>query len=410
MNENGSQFALDLTGQWVNAVTAPKRRGVKYFCDCPDRHRMKLVKPLGLGKRPFRDFFSHISERKNKEGKEHYHSCRGGGESLEHRTAKQMLRELQGTYSFALERCSGCKYTKMEHCVDGTIILEQISEDRKWRYDCMLQREGRNVLALEVVKSHYSTKTKIESTRRDGIDIAEFRVEDVLLLKKGAVLENLCLKVIQCDGCRQGEMHTAILVAYREEVLSIHKMDEMIDLGYQKMWEHNQFKKFLGVDQVADAKHIFKLYCSQITIGHPRFGDIKQMDVEKEDRGGLFLKHASEIPANYIYIRFLDSPDIYGVNWHVNGMEDDFIMFLHCSTMIRSFWDLERGDKVYFKDCKWPILKVQESQHKICANCAIYGHTSEQCYRKLCVKCGRKGHLKKMCFAKYDILGNYIEY
>jgi hypothetical protein len=74
-----SQYALDWKGRWKNAVETPRERGVTYTCDCPDRHIMKLVKPLGLGKREFRDYFAHISTH-NTDGSGEM-SCRGGGES-----------------------------------------------------------------------------------------------------------------------------------------------------------------------------------------------------------------------------------------------------------------------------------------------------------------------------------------
>ena len=57
------QYALDIRGEWVNAKVTKYRKHSVFFCDCPAKHKMKLVKPSGrLGKRLFCDYFAHVSK------------------------------------------------------------------------------------------------------------------------------------------------------------------------------------------------------------------------------------------------------------------------------------------------------------------------------------------------------------
>jgi hypothetical protein len=46
------QFALDVDGNRVNAKKTKYSKYRVYYCDCPTKHKMQLVKPLGKsGKR-----------------------------------------------------------------------------------------------------------------------------------------------------------------------------------------------------------------------------------------------------------------------------------------------------------------------------------------------------------------------
>ena len=193
-----SQFARDRLGHWVNAVTTEQRRGVRYTCDCPGKHKVKLVKPLGLGKRSFRDYFAHVSSGKSKQTK-----CCANGESEAHRNAKHLLRAMQGSFSFALQQCPDCRAQVIETCGRGVIDVEIASADGRWRYDCLLRVDGRPVLALEVVHTHFSSEEKVASTRADGVALAEFRAEDVMKMQEagGGWIENLQVLVVLCETC-----------------------------------------------------------------------------------------------------------------------------------------------------------------------------------------------------------------
>ena len=43
---------------------------------------------------------------------------------------------------------------------------------------------------------------KLEQTRENGIEIAEFRSEDIMALEPGGVLENIRTRVVMCQKCR----------------------------------------------------------------------------------------------------------------------------------------------------------------------------------------------------------------
>ena len=196
------RFARDIIGNWYDAFMVKKERGVRRFCDCPDKHFVKLVLPLGLGKRRFKPHFSHIGTKRKRCDNYEVFECRGGGESEEHRLAKHRLREMCGDFSFALVECPQCACQTMEKCCDGMIEMELVSTDRKWRYDCMYFRNGVPAVALEVVKTHFSSDAKLKHTRDNGIEIAEFRSEDIMALERGGVLENIRMRAEMCQQCK----------------------------------------------------------------------------------------------------------------------------------------------------------------------------------------------------------------
>ena len=96
------QFAFNIRGEWVNAKQTTYTENQTFFCECPNKHKMKLVKPSGIcGKRPFCDYFAHVQYiSKKQKTDESKHCCIPSSESLEHRTAKQRLREMVGSYFF----------------------------------------------------------------------------------------------------------------------------------------------------------------------------------------------------------------------------------------------------------------------------------------------------------------------
>ncbi len=84
------QYALDADVSWVNAKLTEYRKHRSFFCGCAERHPVKLVKPSGvLGKRPFSDYFAHItsSEQGATDGRA-VRSC-GCSESQDHFNVKQ---------------------------------------------------------------------------------------------------------------------------------------------------------------------------------------------------------------------------------------------------------------------------------------------------------------------------------
>jgi hypothetical protein len=185
------QYALDEAGEWIHARDAKKSE--KYYCDCPDRHILKLVGPSGRAcKRSFKHYFAHYGTS----------TCTSGGESMIHRLAKHKLRELVSTLTFVMERCPGCKRPKRFRASGHTISLEVRSEDGLWRYDCLLKdARGTPVFALEVAHTHFSSLSKLNAIR-SHMGFAEFNAKHILEATDGS-LENLDpVQNVLCFECK----------------------------------------------------------------------------------------------------------------------------------------------------------------------------------------------------------------
>ena len=206
--DDNMQYALDTNGSWANAKLTEYKKHSRFFCGCAERHSVKLVKPSGeLGKRPFSDYFAHIAKSPGQSEQD-----TGGGigcisaESLSHFNAKHRLREMVGHYAFTTFRCITCHKRRVTYSRGCEVVVEKASKDRKWRYDCVLRSGGKDVAALEVLHSHKVTREKASSVRDGGLEIAEFRAEDILRLLKDTPsktvhLENLLLELGTCESC-----------------------------------------------------------------------------------------------------------------------------------------------------------------------------------------------------------------
>ena len=141
------------TGCLVSANDGVKKR--KYTCLCPDAHAFCLRR--GDKNVPH---FVHIPIR-GQDGGIVIPSCRSGGESEEHITAKLKLVELRGDYSFTLKTCEICRKKVTEYCRNGTMNTEVWSGDKKWRYDVLYTRHDGSKLALEVYHTHVTGAQKV---------------------------------------------------------------------------------------------------------------------------------------------------------------------------------------------------------------------------------------------------------
>jgi hypothetical protein len=210
---NEHQYAFDANGEWVNAFKTEFKEYQTFFCSCPQRHKMKLVKPSGtLGKRAFTDYFAHVvppsSSNSSKRQKTTEPVCSSGGESVIHMQAKHRLRERVGSYFFATFHCKECHIEVLHYTHDCSVSMEVVSDDKKWRYDCLLlSKEGSPLVAMEVVHKHATGEDKIQSVRESGLEIVEFRAKDVLEMPSPATeqglikLENIKLKYGKCPRC-----------------------------------------------------------------------------------------------------------------------------------------------------------------------------------------------------------------
>jgi hypothetical protein len=196
-----NQHALNQLGDWVNAEKTEYKKNQMFWCGCLCRRRVKLRKPSGLlGKRTFRPHFSHIPNKKHADT---ISVCTSGGESSLHKMAKQILREDVGMYCFLLSYCKCCHNKVMVDSAGGKVDLEVVSSDKSWRYDCLLKIDNLTI-ALEVVHTHLTSDAKVEATRKSGIEIVEFRAEDVINMKERCELDNIKIKTLEeCDVCTE---------------------------------------------------------------------------------------------------------------------------------------------------------------------------------------------------------------
>ena len=193
---------------------------------------MKLVKPSGtLGKRTFCDYFSHIGKRPDLHSNKR--KCTHGGESVIHRMAKQKLREMVGKYSFTLFQCVRCGDERYENGRGCSVTIEVRSDDGKWRYDCVLSRNGLPIVALEVVHTHKTGDEKISAVRSSGIEIVEFRAEDVMQM--GDVLENLNIRRGVCYCCLVELSLKWQRDCFVDELFELMDQEEMISSNYTRM-------------------------------------------------------------------------------------------------------------------------------------------------------------------------------
>jgi hypothetical protein len=192
--EEEHQYALTADGRLVYAPTEPRDSTTKYFCDCPERHPLKLVAPSGrVDKRGFTAYFAHLGES----------SCTPGGESMKHRAAKFKLREIAPILSFTAGRCSMCNWVDEFQSDGHSVRLEVRSEDKQFIYDCLLvDALGTPVFALEVYNTHKSSQRKIDTTRLK-LGFAEFSADDILQQTDGR-LENLEVgNCLDCPMCKE---------------------------------------------------------------------------------------------------------------------------------------------------------------------------------------------------------------
>jgi len=246
------QYALDANGSWANAKLTEYRKHSQFFCACAERHPVKLVKPSGeLGKRPFSDYFAHItrSEQDAADGRT-VRSC-GCTESPDHFNAKHKLREMVGRYAFTTFRCSYCGNTGIIDSAECEVVIEKTSKDRKWRYDCLLRSGGKDVVALEVLHSHKVTREKASSVRDSGLEIAEFRAEDILHLltdspSKTVHLENLLMRhVTCCQKCIKQRTKMEMWYTWDDEVHALQRQEAQMYKYYQFIARDREIHKKL---------------------------------------------------------------------------------------------------------------------------------------------------------------------
>jgi len=85
-SERHHQYAKNNKNEWLYAPTHVRKPFEVYFCVCPVRHLLTLVKPLGkLGKRTFMSYFRHkgVHCKRGKGSHTSAVACKQAGETLE---------------------------------------------------------------------------------------------------------------------------------------------------------------------------------------------------------------------------------------------------------------------------------------------------------------------------------------
>lgn len=450
------QYAHDVHGSWVGAKKTKYRKHIQFFCDCPERHQLKLVKPSGiLGKRPFADYFAHVSKKFKSS---HMNSCIsmvGRGESVDHFNAKHMLREMVGRYTFTNFRCTSCLQTQDMNTDGCEVHIESTSTDGRWRYDCLLTRGHADIAALEVVHSHKVTPEKAAAVRASGLEIAEFRAQDVLqnLGRETVHLENLLVRLGKCQRClvnawlvwrkeclteelqeltRQdaviathySNIHEAtiklrvqqaeVVAVYKreftawlarcflDEVQEIIEQENAVAVYYNDMYEH---ARILNIETVIDRCKCLLMFNCRLGLRYgihlqvPIIGNITCHKAHTWTHGLIvtnFTCNTHLASEKICIVLFSDGDEITRKYPHPN-VHRQFHVFLHCSSVLRCLGRYTDNPQTLFVDCRWPMLKNLEQSQSICANCGKYGHRSDHCSHKFCVRCGRTGHLLQRC-------------
>jgi len=411
------QYALDTNGSWANAKLTEYKKHSQFFCGCAERHNVKLVKPSGvLGKRPFSDYFAHVSKKFKSSDTQHVcMSMSRSGESTDHFNAKHMLREMVGRYTFTTFRCTSCLRAENMTTSGCEVSIERTSTDGRWRYDCLLTRGRVDIAALEVVHSHKVSVEKADAVRASGLEIAEFRAEDILKLlsvqpTNTVHLENLLVKLGKCQNCLVNAWFVWHRLCLEEELRELIRQDEAIAVHYNNIHEHGAIMQIIPVIDRCQGLLMFHLRRG-VHIEIPGVGDVICHKAHKWTHGILVTRFSSScrIATWKLCIVLFDGVecDIERKYPHPN-FHRKFHIFLHCSTVLHRLGHYTGSDKreFVFKDCRWPILKKFESSNKICANCGKRGHVSDNCYERFCVRCGRNGHVREGCYARSNNLGN----
>jgi len=415
------QYAMDAYGKWVYAPKHEHQGIDAYYCGCPDRHRLKFVKPSGKdGKRKFKPYFGHVTAHGKRKNNSTYISCRGGGESPDHQNAKHRLRELLGQYSFVVRRCPTCMQEEREYGLGSSIEMEIRSSDRLWRYDCMLKRDGVPVMALEIAHTHFTSADKVASTRAAGVGMAEFRAREVLSLKPGGGLTNLQIVIGQCIICGAKAAQAAILQAWEAEIRCLAGLDNMIA---QEMESEYQFRKFkqtiVNASMFDKVWSILSRYKKLMRFKAGYLGEIGINKLFKTSIGFLIetccmksvfimlVTPAQSSDAGFIMQQMRSIGQSYAVR-------KESVIIIHLHTVVNALDDLEIGSKTPheplepFKSCTWALLKSFEKSNGVCARCFVHGHTSEKCKHIRCGRCGITGHSITDCIEKYHRNGTLL--
>ena len=381
------QYALDMDGRWINAKETPYVEGVEFRCDCPDRHRLKLVKPSGRpGKRVFEDYFAHVAPepRVSCAGG----LCRGGGESAAHRRAKQALRERAGAYDFVAWRCQRCAGEGVVDSAGARVDIEVASSDGRWRYDCLLRRAGGPDVALEVLHTHATGAAKSAGVRALGLEIAEFDAADVMrVLQHGAAparvrLHNLQVRPVgACVRCvvRDGEAWRADCQA--EETHELLRQEARVQGEWHRLMGPEPLMRIPDPTERCQALLLHGV--SRLSLRVPELGLLRFRRARRIRGGVAFSGCTRRLPTRRVCALVVDGGAWRGLQ-RVRSVERVFHVLLDCAE-IQCELGLADAGGVTLCDHRVEIMGPEPDPP--------------------CLRCGHRGHGRGACRAVVDVLG-----
>ena len=213
MFDTGHRFAIcnsqivdaDEMGRLPASELRKRRYTEAFFCHtCSEPHPVTFVHQTHP-KFYYRGTFRH--KRQCQGG-----GIGGGGESVEHMTAKYLLQKHVGMYCFHLTQCVDCRCGPLERTQNSEVAVEFRVKANGHRYacDCMLLRNGQPEIAMEVLHTHETTVQKEEDIRKQNIELVEFtadeileKFEDIHDKKREIYLNNLRVSTYLCGQCKE---------------------------------------------------------------------------------------------------------------------------------------------------------------------------------------------------------------
>jgi hypothetical protein len=177
-------------------------------------------------------FFSHKAVKGSVSG------CAGGGpETQDHLMCKYYLKEFVGHYDFRIERCPNwrvCEESLGFRSKPSDIVVLEKSiriDDRQYKYDTLIYRKGKPVVAVEVCHTHPCGSTKVEDTRKQGIALVEIhtnvllpmvdKLRDAKTTGTSVELPNLKEVLQTCGPCEEPDSWFRLVVVVSEQDTAI---------------------------------------------------------------------------------------------------------------------------------------------------------------------------------------------
>jgi len=428
-------YAQDKNGKWHCALTSNRVDNIKYVCDCPDQHKLKLVKcKKRNGKRHFRDYFAHVAKKRKEKDGRNVGTCRGYGEPIEIRNAKHKLRSMCGNFFFTTKKCIHCAKKEYMLTNDGkTIDIQPVVIGDKWKLDCVLKKEKQIICSFEIAHKSYVPQNKLVGVHELGIKVVEFALEEVQNMQRNQELRNIMVYLFECEDCRLRDM-----LEHEKELLREYEMSRLneieneiniilnfeskvLDKGYAM---HALYSMFLleskNKSDIEKAILFLEKYGDSIFVQNNKFiGKIYCHVLKKTKNGIIVMGPESKLVYIHLFcLRFSSEEehqiikDTFFLAKRAHDITRDYVMFVNCSSILYTGFKILSAclnfDDFELKDWKWSMLKRNEENYGECARCGFKGHESQSCKKKFCTRCFRFNHSSLECFSKCDRNGNYI--